>query len=131
MITERSKMMLIELVKDVHNNLQQLRGEISARNGVVLDADVVRLLDEFIRLSDVDYTEEEKAQGETAVNVIEAEPTRMVTSSFRGADNAGNCPHKIVDIYGKCRACGECTHTNVKAGVCLTCDKIIVPAPAT
>lgn len=54
------------------------------------------------------------------------EPTEVVTSAPAAIDPA-NCPHKVTDLYGRCKDCKRCTHptAQVRNGTCMTCDMVL------
>ena len=102
-------MVMVELVQEVHDDLVALKNSVSIHDPIMH-----RLLDNLIKLT-------------TIADDVEAEPEsfRATSGPVAAIENGGPCPHKSVDIYGRCLKCRECQHRNVKHGVCLTCDQPI------
>jgi hypothetical protein len=79
------------------------------------------MIDNLLRLTDLDGEGQESA------------PVKSITgtdATFPGATaTAVPCTHPSLNIYGRCQKCNECQHTNIKHGICITCDKK-VPAPS-
>lgn len=108
-------MVLEKTVADVHANLMALHDEAVRGHENPL---IVRLLEQMMRLTNMDA---EGTQVQTEPDAVEPEDERT---------EAAPCKHPIVSIYGKCQQCGECQHTNVHGGVCLTCNEPISEVPA-
>lgn len=100
-----------DTVKEVYADLLECRAMINSP--VSRDSILLRVIDNVLKLTTISEPEQEQAfrHTESAVEVA--------------ASAVGPCKHKVVTVYGKCKDCGECLHTNVKNGTCLTCDKVI------
>jgi hypothetical protein len=101
-----------ELVDSIHEKLVKEYDEaVRAKENPRL----LSLMETLIALTDTNPDGPTKPVAETPAPVVV--PPK----------SAGPCQHKVVDIYGKCKQCGQCQHNNVRGGICLTCDQ---PVPA-
>lgn len=101
------------IVNEVYRELRALKDEAErGRENPI----VVRIIDVLLRLTRLDAGEPETAQESAEENPEgQSEPAK------------GPCKHEHLSTFGRCQSCGECQHTNVRAGTCLTCDKEIEP----
>ena len=97
------------VVREVYNELRQLKAEAETNKE---NPRLVRLMDLSLRLTRLDAGEPEAEQPEQSKS---AEPETV-------AESPGECEHKHISIFGRCQDCGQCLHTDVRNGTCLTCD---------
>jgi len=105
-------MVMRDLVQEVHEDLIVLRRSVSIHEPIL-----GAVIDNLIKLTTITDEPESSAAQEDAF--------QAGTNGGAKVEAGGPCQHKVLSVYGKCIACGECQHTNVKHGYCLTCDKEI------
>lgn len=106
-------MVLKEMVSQVHDNLQALKQEL---HGGVDPAQVLAgVIENLLMLTDLPNHEDETDE---AIKESPASGDRVLLPPAPGP-----CKHPSVNVYGRCPVCGTCTHTNIKNGICLTCDE--------
>lgn len=108
-------MVLKELVTKCNDDLRELKQHAeSTRENPTL----IRVIDILISLTDLDRSEE-----------FAAAENRPALVPSKSAGPAEPCEHKVTDLYGRCKQCGECQHTNEKNGTCITCgEPVEMPA---
>jgi len=107
-------MVLKELVTKCNEDLRELRGQAYSESPAL-----VKVIDILISLTDLDASE-------AAQTATENKPALVPSKS---AEPAAPCEHTVTDLYGRCKQCGECQHTNEKNGTCITCgESVDVPA---
>lgn len=118
-------MVIEELVKEVNENFRVLRTRaiVTGQNEII-----VSVIENLIRLTDVENFEQDKPSATDADLVSGFDEAQKKAATFSASTSqvvAINtvCPHKELNVFGRCTKCNACLHTNqTKYGYCLTCD---------
>lgn len=109
-------MVLKELVTSCNEELREIQQQAESNRE---NPTLLRVIDILLRLTALDGSEESPAENR---------PALVPSKSAESAAPAVDCPHAVPDLYGRCKQCGKCLHTNEKNGTCITCGEEVPPA---